>query len=470
MYRDRMFVAAVVLALTATACSGQPKASGGDPTPGNTAASDAPSPSIDPSTGATITPSAVAATPVGRATRSGDPKIVVTPPTSKSGVPEANLFTGAAITQGITKNKIMLCAHAGLTLASVFGNDPAQLEQTYWRMVNEEMGGVYGRSVEFHYEDDGYNPNNTPKAFTACQDRKPAIMIGGIGFDQTPTFRSLAEQNKELYIHGFATEKGTSNLKYSFGAAPSVEHMGKLFAQMVLKKAKGKKIGILTVSSDGWKGGADSFTSELRKLGYSAAIPRYEIADNNQVLTQHVVGLKDAGVEVAFINTNVVAWSRFVTEADGQQWHPMMVGWGFNLLTETVGQVMQSFPPSLGLSASPVYDPQTKYSWSAEYTRMQSYYKKYWNKSDPNDIDWIQWIAMKAFHRMLLDCGKDCNRNKIAGMMLSGYKGAEPPNCTLDFSRDPKHRVGGYLTNLWQTFDRGDTQAWKQISTCVAGF
>ena len=221
------------------------------------------------------------------------------------------------------------------------------------------------------------------------------------------------------------------------------------------------------MSSLGWTGGADSFTAELRRRGYTAEIPRREIANNNDILTAHVRALRDAGVQAVFLNINVLAWTRFVSEADGQNWYPQMFGFGFNLLTETVGQTMRKFPTSWGISPWVVYDPATNYDWSAEYERMRAAYRKHWNKNNPNDIDWIQWVSMKAFHRLLLDCGRDCNRNKIAGLLLSGYKRTEPPNCTVDYSRG---HFGGYLASLWRSINRGNTQVWQEVATCKARF
>lgn len=464
-----------IVALVSVACSGQPKVD-------NNAAPDSGQPSTIPSSTASPHGTSTASPKsTNRGTRNqpshqfrvhnrGHKDITVTVPDKPGGVPEANLYSGATAKQGITDSKITLCSHAGISLAATTGNNADQLTKTYWRMVNEDQGGIYGRQVDFTIEDDGYSPTTTPRAFTACQDKKPALMIGGIGFDQTPTFRSLAEQNKELYVYGLANEDGVSNATYSFAAAPSVERMSRKFAQTILHFAHGKKIGVLTVSSAGWKLGAIAFKAELKRLGYSADVPTEEIANNNDVLTSHVVNLKNAGVGVVFLNINTLAWTRFTEEADGQGWNSVtMVGYGFNFLTDKAGDKMQKFPDSIALSIWPVYDPATHYGWAAEYARMRFYYKKYWN-AEPNDIDWITWVSLKGFHRLLLDCGKECNRNKIAGLLLAGYRKTEPPTCETNYGRDPRRHAGGYLANVWRSQDRGTSQYWKQINTCIEGF
>lgn len=379
---------------------------------------------------------------------------------------DATLFSGGANRQGITSDSIVICEHAGITLASAFGNDPARFD-AYWRMVNDQ-GGVYGRKVQLSVVDDGYNANQAATAFDDCRSRKPFLIIGGIGYDQIPTVRTKAEAAKELYVYGTATDKGTAGNMYSFAVAPTVEYMGRRFAEAMLKYNNATKIGVLTVSSDGWKGGADTFEAVMKAHGRQ--VMRREIANNNDVLTSHVVAFEQAGVQAVFANVNALAFSRLVTESDSQSYYPIISGWAFNLASDNFGSTMRKWPEGTiqGLSATPVWDPQTAYAWSKEMARVKSYYEKYYGAA-PNDIDWIQWIAMKALHRFLLDCGKDCTRNRMAGMLESGYRGQDQPSCPVDFARGGG-RFGGWFTNFWDTIYRGSTVVWRQRETCVDHF
>jgi len=474
MEHKRWIVAVALLALLGVACSGQPRADGDDVSPVGTETGtpdllgETPDPDV---TGSAV--SSVGATTPGTGTGGGGGggggNVIVKPPSTPGGVPEANLYTGAVNTQGINADRLVLCEHAGITLAGAFGNDAAHFD-TYWRMVNEN-GGIHGRDVDLVLEDDGYNANQASTAFDACNSANPFLIIGGIGFDQIPSVRQKAEDNKELYIYGTATQAGTANARYSFAAGPTVEYMGRRFAEATAKYNKGKRVGVLTVASPGWKPGAEAFAKRLGELGMSVAVTR-EIANNNDVLTNHVAAF-DGAVDVVFLNVNALAFTRFITEADTQDFHPRIIGWSFNLVPETgegkVGEAMQRFPLIQGLSVSPVHDPAVSYPWKDEYQKMKAAYVKYYGNDEPNDIDWIQWLGMKFFHQLLLDCGKSCTRNKLAGLLLTGYAKTVSPNCKTDFARG-KGRFGGWYANYWQAVDRGNTSVWKQIETCKDRF
>ena len=67
---------------------------------------------------------------------------------------------------------------------------------------------------------------------------------------------------------------------------------------------------------------------------------------------------------------------------------------------------------------------------------------------------------------MLVDCGKDCTRNKLAGMLLTGYKKTVSPNCPADWSRTP--RRGGYSLDIFETYKISSTVAgWMPIARCL---
>lgn len=475
MMRGPWIVAVSLVAVLGVACSGQPRADGDGQSPTGTE-SGVPD-LVDESGSPLATPSGIASPGTGSSPSgsggtgggTGGGGVKVKTPSSPGGVPEANLYSGDANRQGITNDEIVLCEHAGITLAAAFKNDPSHFD-AYWRMVNDN-GGVYGRDVDLILEDDGYNANQASSAFDACNSANPFLIIGGIGYDQIPSVRQKAEDNKELYIYGTATEAGTKGAEYSFAAGPTVEYMGKRFAEAVAKYNRGKRVGVLTVASPGWRPGAETFETRLKQLGMTVAVTR-EIANNNDVLTNHVAAFK-GNVDVVFLNVNALAFARFITEADGQEFYPRIIGWSFNIVPETgegrVGGTMQKFPLVQGLSVSPAHDPATSYPWSGEYKKMKAAYVKYYGNSDPNDIDWIQWLGMKFFHQLLLDCGKDCTRNKLAGLVLAGYKKTVSPNCPTDFARG-NGRFGGWYANYWQAIDRGSTSVWKQVETCKDRF
>ncbi|MGH2651398.1 MAG: hypothetical protein ACRDHK_09335, partial [Actinomycetota bacterium] len=86
---------------------------------------------------------------------------------------------------------------------------------------------------------------------------------------------------------------------------------------------------------------------------------------------------------------------------------------------------------------------------------------------EPNDVDWMFWLALKGVHQMLLDCGPACTRNTLAGMLESGYRGIAPPLCPADFSFG---HLGGFEANIMEAVPRGSGSVWENVATCKAGF
>ncbi len=406
--------------------------------------------------------------PGGGATRagSGGSGSPWQPPGGKT-YPVANLFTPAEDRIGITDTQITLCGHAALTLGAVFNNNEEDFG-VYWRMLNDS-GGIYGRKVVFDWQDDQYTGNGAVQAAAACKEQNPFFLVGGIGFDQVPNVRNWAEQNRMLYLYSMATEEGALDKKFSWSGSPSIETVGRVLAQLTLRDYPGKKVGVAYVDSENWRGANRAFVVELARHGVDPkSIPQVAIANNNDVLTDKVLAMKNSKAEVVFLNMNALAMGRWILESDSQQYYPVYMGYGFNLTTETFGSTMKKFPPARAVWVTPAYDPQdTSTPWYPEIKRMQEAFRKYRPNKTPNDIDWIVWLAMKSFHRLLLDCGPDCTRNKLAGMFLGGYAVTEPPLCRVDYSRG---RIAGYLLNVYTATPRGDTVYWRQTSTCTPGF
>ncbi len=70
---------------------------------------------------------------------------------------------------------------------------------------------------------------------------------------------------------------------------------------------------------------------------------------------------------------------------------------------------------------------------------------------------------------MLVACGKDCTRNKMAGLMLAGFDKPVPPNCRADFGRTSDHHHGGYLFNVFHVIrDPNGRANFVPTERCVA--
>lgn len=367
------------------------------------------------------------------------------------GPPVAQLYKGADDVIGITDKQIFLCAHAALTYGSAFNISKSDLD-VYWDWVRDH-GGIDGRAVATDYQNDNYDPGTAVKAAQTCKDEGTFFLIGGIGFDQIPAVRQWAEQNHELYYHHIATIEGSDGLRYSYSPLPTVEQMGTLFGQLAVARYRGQKVGVLYRQSANWTPGSDAFLRVVKAAGMS--VVTHGVAINQGNYTQELADFNTSGVKVVFAWENALATTEMIKQAQGQDYHPSWLVFPFNLEVNTLGANALD-QPILGVAAWDAYDPGYYGGGFAPYAADIKEFEAEYAHYDPNaslsgdggDLLFLNWEAQRQVGDMLRLCGPGCTRNKLAGILLSGYNRTVSPNCNIDFARTGDHHHGGYLANV----------------------
>jgi ABC-type branched-subunit amino acid transport system substrate-binding protein len=401
----------------------------------------------------------------------------------------AHLYTGASAYQGITTSTITICMHAAISLGPAF-NETAADVSTYFRYLNAH-GGVIGRQVRLTIEDDKYTAQGAQIATQQCEGIKPFFVLGGIGFDQDPVVRALAEQDHFLYIYTMADDGSQGSgppktYKYSFTAAPTIEQVGTWMGQVAIHYDPGP-YGAVYVNDQNWVGGYNTFRTYMDAHGgKSVDNDSYKMssgADNSQ-FNSDIAQLQLHNVKTVYLWMNALGADEFIQTASSQGYHPAYVTPdGFDLVTGTVGERMDdksgSVRPALAGWITPAYDPKNPNVpyWSAEKEMLDAY-AKYDNGHVPDDIDWQAWLAFKSITDMFRLCGTDCNRNDIAGLFESGLTASSPPLCNADFTKN--HNFGGQFMNLWRAVrvpyvspdypSASQHTVWKQLTTCANKF
>jgi branched-chain amino acid transport system substrate-binding protein len=415
------------------AAPGEPQAVREDAGTADDAASDDPTPTTEPGGS---TPGAPPAAPAPAPT-------ATTPsaPPAPTGPPEANLFTDAEKTIGITDDTIRLCGHAALSLAAAFNTSPADLN-VYWEMVRDQ-GGIHGRNVEVSWKDDAYNGNQAVTAAENCRSENPFLLLGGIGFDQIPNVRAWAEQNRVLYLHHIAVEPAQQPT-YSFTLSPTVEAMGREFGNHIAARYRDKNVGIIYRESENWRPGRDAGRARMDAAGVTT-VGDHGVLPNQGVYTQQLNDLRTKGAEVVWVWENALNAAQIINQATDQGYRPIWVVFPFqttlDVLTNPNGLTID------GVASWPSYvrggygGAFPEWEFDQEIARFEAAYAKYRPNVTPNDLLWQVWVGNKVFHRMFDACGPDCNRNRFAGLMLHGWRDTVKPACTIDFS-DPRSRGG----------------------------
>lgn len=395
------------------------------------------------------------------------------------GPPEAQLYSGADNTIGITPNQIKICAHAALTYGSAFHISASDLD-VYWQYVNAH-GGILGRQVATNYQNDNYDPGTAVQAAQTCKDWGTFFLLGGIGFDQIPAVRQWAEQNHELYVHHIATIEGSQGLRYSFSPLPTVEQVGTWFGQVAAHQFRGEKVGILYRQSSNWTPGVQTFTQAVQAAGMQI-VGSYGVQINQGSYEQELTELHAAGAQVVFAWENALAEVEMIQQAQAQNWFPAWLVNGFDLISNTLGSTATE-QPIWGPAEWDEYDSGYYGDGFASYADQIHEFEAQYKQYDPNldlssstgrdgaDLLFLNWEAQKYLDALLTACGPDCTRNKVAGLLLAGFNQTVAPNCPADFGRTPDHHHAGYTFNvLHATRDPNGNPVFVPVARCVTSY
>ena len=184
--------------------------------------------------------------------------------------------------------------------------------------------------------------------------------------------------------------------------------------------------------------------------------------------------MKNAGAEVVFLWENALNSTEFITQAKRQNYSPHYLMFPFNLTSQTLGN--DALTPTFdGVAMYPAYS-KGDYSGSfSSYAADMKEFERQYAQYDPNidlsgiggDLLFLNWTAQKALYTQLLQCGKDCTRNRFVDV-LQGYTGQTPTKsaCPIDFRGDGHH--GSDSVVFMQTYRAPDGKVnWRNTASCV---
>jgi ABC-type branched-subunit amino acid transport system substrate-binding protein len=468
--------ALLTLVLVASACSGAPKrgaAAGGDGVGVSTTSTTR----VAGATGVATTTSTVSVPD------SPDPRVSGTsaeggiagpaapmPTAAPASSIDVDLYRGASNTRGITKDRIVLCAHAALTNGPAFNATPEDFNG-YYDAVNDQ-GGIYGRTIHATYENDNDDPVTAVHAAEACRAKNPAFILSGAGFDPIPSVRRWAEQNHELYFHHSATERGAAGRRFSYTTQPSVEATGRAFAELAASRFPKKKIGVLYRNTDAWRPGYDAFARTAADDGLQVvlAVP---VEQNQANYTQALLSLRNAGVSVVFGWEDAIALTEMIKQAKAQQYSPQWLAMPYDLTSQTLADDAVT-PTMLGVAPWPGFSAGdhggTFTSYAADMKEFEREYAKYRPTTDlggvAGDLLWINWVYQRQLVALLQACGPDCTRDRLAGVLAAGWKTEVSPGCSLDFGGGA-HDGSGQQFDVLETYRAPSGKVnWRSTARC----
>ena len=157
-------------------------------------------------------------------------------------------------TPGVTAKSILLEGTFPLSgPASGYAPIPAGMG-AYFAYVNAK-GGVNGRKINWHYEDDGYNPANTVQLTHKFVEQDHAFaLVGGLGTEPQAAVQQYLNDNKvpQLFVSTGATTFDRDFLAnpWTIGWQPDYEAEGSIYGKYIVKNLSSAKLGVLYQNDD----------------------------------------------------------------------------------------------------------------------------------------------------------------------------------------------------------------------------
>jgi len=149
--------------------------------------------------------------------------------------------------QGVTDTEILFGTHQPLTGPASGGYSKiAPATKAYFQYVNDTVGGVYGRKINYKIVDDTYNPATTNTVVRQLiQEDKVFAILNGLG---TPTHTGVLDVIKDAKIpdlfvaSGATTWNQPSKYPGTFAVNPDYTNEGKILGSYIKTNMAGKKV------------------------------------------------------------------------------------------------------------------------------------------------------------------------------------------------------------------------------------
>lgn len=439
----RASVLATVLALTVVAACGQkpgvsqlyagPGALPGQ-VPGAQGTIGADGQPVDPGTGtaadgtAGATGSDGTVGPGGTANAPGGSK--ARGPGGSAPLPPGAPAPGPGDKNGVTASEIHIGLHAPVTGAAAFPQRSFQNAVGVYANYINGKGGINGRKLVMHFEDDAFNPNTAVgKCKKFAQQIKVFAIIGGAGSDQIDACARYSNAAGVPYlsagVHETRPSGGSLNsLSTYYAASLTYEQQAPMIAKQMKASHSGQKVALLVADNDSLNNYFSVQKAALeRTLGKSnlvlaRRVPKNIQSDAPTIATQ----LCNSGAKAAVWNA---APSGFINVTKSMTCDVRFFGPGntngINIVATggcpkiNGARFFSSFPQLDKINQlDPAYDP--------------AYRKK--NGSAPDDIGIAIWGIEKLLGQMLQATGKDLGRARFMATLNSGKtfnNGVYPP-------------------------------------------
>jgi len=199
---------------------------------------------------------------------------------------------------GVTKDSVKIGSHQPLTGPAAPGySEIAPASNAFFKYLNSQ-GGVNGRTINYVYKDDGYNPTNTVSVVKRLVlQQKVFAIFNGLG---TPTHTKVVDflntsKVPDLFVaSGCQCWDQPDDHPMTFGWQPDYVVEGKILGDYIKKHFAGKKVAYFYQNDDFGKDGVKGLDMYVKSQVVSRQ--SYEPGDTN--VGPQISAIKSSGAEV----------------------------------------------------------------------------------------------------------------------------------------------------------------------------
>jgi ABC-type branched-subunit amino acid transport system substrate-binding protein len=335
----------------------------------------------------------------------------------------------------------------------------------YFKMLNEEKGGINGRTITVVSLDDGYNPPKVVEVTRKMVEQDEVLAIFGIsGTASSASVQRYLASKKVPQLFGFSGVSlfgDPQRSPWSVGFMPSYDFEGSTYGRFIHDTIKDPKVALLYQNDDFGK----AMLAGVRKgLGDKADTivkqVSYEVTD--PTVDPQVITLADTGANVLVLIATPKATSQAIRKSADIGWNPLKI-----VQTGTASIVSVLTPAgldkSVGVVAGKFLKDYSDPAWASDpgMVTYAAFMKKYAPDLDPNDnLVVLGYTVAQAMAQVVKQCGDEltrenvlkqaCNLDKLNSDMLL-------PGITLSTSPDNRFpirqlRTARFDGTKWQLF------------------
>jgi ABC-type branched-subunit amino acid transport system substrate-binding protein len=377
--------------------------------------------------------------------------------------------SSSASAPGVSANTITLGSHTPLTgiAASSGYSEIAPAVKAMFQYINAK-GGVNGRTINYDYEDDAYNPSQTATVVRKLVLQNNVFgILNGLG---TPTHQQVqsflnTEKVPDLFVaSGCVCWNDTAKYPYTTGYQTNYEIEGRILGNYINNNFKGQKVGYLLQNDDVGQGGAAGLNQEIPASDVVSK-QSYDVSSLAGPLTNQMSALQAAGAKVVVLFSIPAATALAMLAAAQIGYHPQYVASSINADKGSLAKLLSSF--SKGAAGESLLNGFVTAGYLVSYSDTSNpwvqLFKKVHDQYDTaNPFDFNALYGMSVgytFYQLLQKTGKNVTRSSIMNALNSANLSG-PGLLPLTFSSS-NHR--GYEGEQMARFDSTGVTAFGPV-------